>query len=49
MVRLFWVELLIPTESGLDLGSTVVPYLSMLSPSMLLPWFHVSVENRDLG
>jgi hypothetical protein len=36
-------------ELGLGLGSTLVPYLSMLSPSMLVPWFPVSVENRDLG
>jgi hypothetical protein len=32
------------------LGSTLVPsFSSMLSLSMLVPWFPVNVKNRDLG
>jgi hypothetical protein len=37
-------------ESSLGLDSTLVPYFSsMLSPGMLVPWFPVSMKNRDLG
>jgi hypothetical protein len=48
MVRLFWVELLSPAESGMDLGSTIVPYFIHVVTGMLLPLFPISVGNRDL-
>jgi hypothetical protein len=42
--------MLSPYESGLGLGSTLVPYFSsMLSLGVLVPYFPVSMENRDLG
>jgi hypothetical protein len=46
----FWVECLAQHESGLSLGSTLVPiFSSMLSPGMLVPCFPFSMENKDLG
>jgi hypothetical protein len=48
MVTLFWVELLSLAESGLGLVAQLNHILSMLAPSILLPWFHISLENRDL-
>jgi hypothetical protein len=32
---------------GLD--SVIVPYFTMLSTGMLVPYFSVSIKNRDLG
>jgi hypothetical protein len=45
----FWVELPSPACSGLGLGIVIVPYFILLSPSMLVHLFPVSVENRNLG
>jgi hypothetical protein len=42
-----WVTL---QESGLGLGSTLVPYISsMLSPSMAVPCFTICTDNTDVG
>jgi hypothetical protein len=45
----FCVEMLNPTRSGLGLGRVIVPYFILLSPSMLVLCFPVSLKNRDLG